>query len=208
MRSLLNLPTTTGLLLEGVRWFAGRTGGHKSKKIIRNGRPVQTGEGRRMEFFWPKHSHRTRVPLYQNIRKNLVFDNRLKRWMVMWYRHGIQVFRQFSCKKQGFELARTKAIVLLRQKQLSGHRPVTESVAKPEACRSGVRGVYFDQDERLWVAVWNQNGIRRFRAFPALQLGFDVAYRAAVAVRKQKLAENYQFAMQRMRKRSGRVRIK
>lgn len=195
----------TGWCRQAVRQFGGRAGGLKKKKKKKEPRVMQTGLGKRMEFFWPKHHKVTRVPMYQNVRPNLVFDQHLRRWMVMWYRAGIQVFRPFTCKKQGFEKARTKAIILMKQLASSG---VLRRPPKPEKCRSGVRGVYFDPEERLWVAVWGEAGIRRFRAFSVLDMGFDEAYKAAVAVRKQKLADNHQFVMQRSRNRSGRNPLK
>lgn len=198
-----HFPGIHGGCLQGevVRCFGGRAGGLKRRKRKKQGLVTQTGLGHRLEFFWPKKAKRTRVPLIQNSRPNLVFDHRLRRWLVMWYQQGVQVFRPFTCKKQAFEKARTKAILLLRQLQKSG---AASSPPKPDVTRSGVRGVFFDPDERHWVAVWNQNGLRRFKSFSVSEVGFDVAYRSAVAVRRQKLNENYQFVMQRGRRRCGR----
>ncbi|KAF8820083.1 AP2 domain transcription factor AP2IX-6 [Cardiosporidium cionae] len=187
------------------RCFAGRSGGMKRKKTRHSPRVIQTGLGRRFEFFWPKKSRRLRIPMYANSRPNIVYDQHLKRWLVTWYRNGIQVFRPFSCKEGQFEVARKRALTLL--KHLKGIK-ATRRLPAPDVNRSGVRGIYFDSDERLWVAVWNQAGIRRFKAFPVLQMGFDSAFRAAVAVRKQKVAENHQFVMQRSRWRSGRNPLK
>ncbi|KAF8820582.1 AP2 domain transcription factor AP2IX-6 [Cardiosporidium cionae] len=191
--------------IQQQRFFAGRSGGMKRKKTRHSPRVIQTGLGRRFEFFWPKKSRRLRIPMYANSRPNLVYDQHLKRWLVTWYRNGIQVFRPFSCKEGKFEVARKRALTLL--KHLKGIK-ATRRLPAPDVNRSGVRGIYFDSDERLWVAVWNQAGIRRFKAFPVLQMGFDSAFRAAVAVRKQKVAENHQFVMQRSRWRSGRNALK
>ncbi|KEP60316.1 UNVERIFIED_CONTAM: AP2 domain transcription factor AP2IX-6 [Hammondia hammondi] len=212
--------------LSQMRMFGGRAGGLKRRKPRRDpGRVIQSGLGRRQEFFWPEKARRTRVPLYQNSRPNLVYDQRFRRFMCMWYASGVQVFRPFSCRgrrggrgKEGlpdglgigrgsgtWERARAKAVVLLKQLQRQGH---LDRLAKPDVTRSGVRGVYFDTEEKLWVATWNEHGLRRFKAFPTMEMGFDAAYQAAVAVRRQKLRENYIFCMQRNRKKSGRPPFK
>ncbi|PHJ25562.1 ap2 domain transcription factor ap2ix-6 [Cystoisospora suis] len=212
--------------LASARSFGGRAGGLKRRKPRRDpGVVIQSGLGRRQEFFWPEKSRRTRVPLYQNSRPNLIYDHRFKRFMCMWYSNGVQVFRPFSCRgrkggrgKEGlpdglgigrnsgtWERARAKAIVLLKQLKRQGR---LNSLAKPDVARSGVRGVYFDTEEKLWVATWNEHGMRRFKAFPTMEMGFDAAYQAAVAVRRQKLQENYIFCMQRTRKKSGRPPLK
>lgn len=53
----------------------------------------------------------------------LVYDFRLKRWSVMWYRYGLQVFRQFSVKgrSEKFEKARMEALILFRQLRRTGN---------------------------------------------------------------------------------------
>eukprot|EP00920_Eleutheroschizon_duboscqi_P010761 GHVT01025219.1.p1 GENE.GHVT01025219.1~~GHVT01025219.1.p1 ORF type:complete len:445 (+),score=39.01 GHVT01025219.1:323-1657(+) len=185
------------------RGFAGRKGGLKRKKTRKTrGQVLQLGIGRREEFFWPKRARRSRVPMYQNARPNLIYDRRLKRWLVMWYEAGTQVFRPFTTRRQGFEMARFKALRLLGDMKQKPQWWLSR--AKPSKTVSGVRGVHFDAEERLWVAVWNHCGLKRYRAFSAIELGFDEAYRAAVAVRRSKLAANHQFVMQTWRKRVGR----
>mmetsp|Transcript_19094 Transcript_19094/g.38571 ORF Transcript_19094/g.38571 Transcript_19094/m.38571 type:complete len:239 (-) Transcript_19094:78-794(-) len=195
-------------LSSSVRFFGGRgTTEHKrlgEKKIPRF---IQLGMGRRLEFFWTKRQVRTRVPMYQNVRPNLAYDHHLKRWLVFWYnRPGYQIFRRFSFGKRrgtNFENARQKALMFYRQIREMGF---LRQHQKPETGRSGVRGVIFDPKERLWVAYWQEHGIRRFRAFSVLELGFDVAYKAAVAVRRQKLAETHVFKMKVFRVRRGSAR--
>lgn len=107
----------------------------------------------------------------------------------------------------GLEGARSRALLFLRQlqreKKIDSEFRLTRAV-KPEVSRSGVGGVYFDSEERLWVCVWKEAGLRRFRAFSAISLGFDEAYRAAVATRRQKLAETKVFQPPRLRKRRDR----
>ncbi|PFH32061.1 AP2 domain transcription factor AP2IX-6 [Besnoitia besnoiti] len=224
--ALLRGAASPWVTLTGVRMFGGRAGGLKRRKPRRDpGRVIQSGLGRRQEFFWPEKARRTRVPLYQNSRPNLIYDQRFRRFMCMWYASGVQVFRPFSCRgrkggrgKEGlpdglgigrgagtWERARAKAVVLLKQLKRQGH---LDKLAKPDITRSGVRGVYFDTEEKLWVATWNEHGLRRFKAFPTMEMGFDAAYAAAVAVRRQKLRENYIFCMQRNRKKSGRPPFK
>jgi len=121
--------------------------------------------------------------------------------MIYWYRHGRQLFRAFSTRrKEGFEQARTKALMFLRQMG----RNTMKALPRPEVNRSGISGVYFDHVDQLWVAVWNQHGVRQFRGFPVTSMGFDTAYKAAVMIRKEKLAESHKFVMHRWRFRRGR----
>merc|ERR1711957_853098 len=133
-------------------------------------------------MFWPKHCVRSRVPLYENSRRHVIWDHRCKKWMVMWYRHGIQVFRTFggrSRHSQTFEQSRTRAITFYQSLQNAGKlgRP------KPDQSRSGVRGVIFDKDERAWVARWNHCGMRMNAVYGTQELGFENAYRGAVQSR-------------------------
>lgn len=187
-----------------------------------------------MEFYWPRAQRLLRVPMQQNSRPSLVYDLRFKRFLCKWTANGMHVFRPFSCRSRcsgrdggrgvqaagaafgharagGLEAARAKALLLLRQLRRQGK--LTECLdssqaTKPEVNRSGVRGVYFEPEERLWVAVWKDAGIRRFRAFSVVEMGFEAAYKAAVAVRRQQLAMNYEFCLQRHRRRSGRQPLK
>lgn len=223
------------LSIGGVREFGGRAGGLKRQKRKRDpGVLQQTGRGHRLEFFWPRKQRLLRVPFQQNSRPSLIYDLRFRRFLCCWTSNGQYVFRPFNSRSRasgrdggrgvgaagaafghmragGFEAARAKALVLLRQLQRQGKLTAeleSSSRTKPEINRSGVRGVYFEPEERLWVAVWKEAGIRRFRAFSVVDMGFDVAYQAAVAVRRQQLAMNYEFCMQRHRRRSGRQPLK
>ncbi|CDJ41407.1 hypothetical protein, conserved [Eimeria tenella] len=111
----------------------------------------------------------------------------------------------------GLEGARAKALALLQQLQRQGKLQQnfsSSSSSKPEVCRSGVSGVYYEPEEKLWVAAWQQAGLRCFRAFSVLQLGFAAAFRAAAATRQQQLALNYQFVIKRHRRRAGRQPLK
>ncbi|KAL8440263.1 hypothetical protein Efla_004959 [Eimeria flavescens] len=209
------------------RAFGGRAGGLKRRKRRRDpGVLQQSGRGRRLEFFWPRGQRLLRIPLQQNSRPSLIYDLRFRRFLCRWTSNGQHVFRPFNCRSRpsgrdggrgvgvagaafghvrdgGFEGARAKALVLLRQLQRQGKLDASlESTqrTKPEINRSGVRGVYFEPEERLWVAVWKEAGLRRFRAFSAVDMGFQAAYQAAVAVRRQQLAANYEFCMQRHRR--------
>ncbi|KAL8450325.1 hypothetical protein Emed_002583 [Eimeria media] len=217
------------------RAFGGRAGGLKRRKRKRDpGVLQQSGKGRRLEFFWPRKHRLLRVPLQQNSRPSLIYDLRLKRFLCRWTSNGQHLFRPFNSRSRasgrdggrgvaaagaafghlragGPEAARAKALVLLRQLQRQGKLTAeldSSRQTKPEINRSGVRGVYFEPEERLWVAVWKEAGVRRFRSFSAIDLGFQAAYQAAVAVRRQQLALNYEFCMQRHRKRSGRQPLK
>ncbi|CEM17867.1 unnamed protein product [Vitrella brassicaformis CCMP3155] len=186
--------------------YGGRSGGPlKRKKKPHDPRVIQTGLGHRMEFFWRKRERRTRYPLVQNVRPNLIWDSQFKRWLVMWYKGGFQVFRPFNATRDRFERARAKAMILMRQLEKAGR---LQKLPAPDICKSGVRGVFYDGEEKLWIAVWKQNGLRRFRCFPALEMGFDQAFKAAVAVRRQKLAEFHEFVPQRERIRTGREQYK
>ena len=198
------LPRPLPAFSQQVRWF-GLNGG---KKIVRKKvndkqmTPLQTGLGKRMEFYWPNRARKTQVPLYQNSRQNLVYDQRFKRWMVMWYRHGIQVFKTFSHhgRAERFEKSRMEALALHNQLELAG------KLGRPGAdkCMSGVRGVGYDKETKAWSCWWNESGVRRFRMYPVEEFGFDTAYKMAVATRTEKLRETFKFVMQRNRWRSGR----
>lgn len=176
---------------------AGRAGGFKRKKKASRPRTVQQkGLGKRMEFYWPRHnSHRTRVPMYENSRRHVIWDHSKRKWMVMWYRHGIQVFRSFSGRGGKFEQGRACAILFYKQLQNAGKlgRP------KPDQCRSGVRGVYFDKEERAWVARWSDCGLKKYAVYGTQELGFQDAYREAVRTRVQSIRQKHQFVFQRTR---------
>ena len=183
--------------------MVGSNGWPRKKRNDKPVTPLQTGLGKRMEFYWPGRTVRTRVPLYQNSRNNIVYDHRLGRWMVAWYRHGLQIFRPFTHRgrSERFEQSRMEALTLYNQLEISGKlgRP------GPDQCMSGVRGVAYDKNGRAWSAWWSEAGVKRFRLFPVKSFGFDEAFKLAVATRTEKLRENYQFIMQRNRWRSGRV---
>lgn len=176
---------------------AGRAGGYKRKKKAAAPRSVhQKGLGKRMEFYWPKRSkYRTRVPMYENSRRHVIWDHSKRKWMIMWYRHGIQVFRAFPGKGAKFEQGRACAILFYKQLQNAGKlgRP------KPDQCRSGVRGVYFDKEERAWVARWSDMGLRKYAVYGTQEMGFQEAYREAVRTRVQTVRQQHQFVFQRTR---------
>lgn len=155
----------------------------------------QKGLGKRMEFYWEKRAHRTRVPMYENSRRHVIFDHSRRRWMVMWYRHGMQVFRTFKARGGKFEQGRAHAILFF--KELDRARKLGRP--KPDQCRSGVRGVFFDKDERSWVARWNDCGLKKYAMYSTVEMGFAEAYKAAVHTRIQTLRQNHQFVMQRTR---------
>jgi len=185
-----------------VRGFAGRKGGYKRKKKACRPRTVhQKGLGKRMEMYWPVHdAHRTRVPLYENSRRHVIWDHRMRKWMVMWYRSGIQVFRAFGARGIKFEQGRAKAILFYEQLKRAGKlgRP------KPDQCRSGVRGVFFDKEERAWIARWTHCGLLKYAVFKTEELGFQQAYQDAVAHRVQSIRQYHEFVFQRTRWRGQR----
>jgi len=198
-----SLPTTSTnrfLVAAGmqVRGFAGRVGGFKRKKKSDWTQTVyQRGLGKRMEFYWPKKTLWTRVPLYENSRRHVIYDHRLKRWLVMWYRHGMQVFKAFGASNPSvkFEQGRMRAITFFQQLQNAGKlgRP------KPDQCRSGVRGVVFDREERAWVARWNHCGMRMNAVYGTQELGFEEAYKSAVKSRVNAMRDQHKFMFQRTR---------
>merc|ERR1712151_1197016 len=106
-----------------------------------------------------------------------------------------QVFRAFSASSGRFERARARAIVFYKQLEKAGKlgRP------KPDQGRSGVRGVFFDKDERAWVARWNDSGMKKYAVYKTEDMGFAEAYQAAVRTRVQTLRQNHQFVFQRTR---------
>jgi hypothetical protein len=165
--------------------------------------PFQTGTAKRMELYWSAGQRRMRVPFYQNARPNLVYDARFKQWLVMWYRHGVQVFRSFKVRRRSerFEKARMEALVLHNQLERSGKL----GRSGPDRALSGVRGVMYDRQENAWVTNWTETGTRRYAILPVSVNGFDQAYKKAVSIRLKKLRENYQFALQRTRIRGPRT---
>jgi len=138
--------------------------------------------------------------MYENSRRHVIWDHRMRKWMVMWYRNGIQVFRAFSGKAGKFEQGRACAILFYQQLARAGKlgRP------KPDQCRSGVRGVYFDKEERAWVARWTHCGLMKHAVFKTEELGFHKAYQDAVTTRVQNIRQFHQFMFQRTRWRGQR----
>lgn len=189
-------PAIFGPLAQQVR-CAGRKGGYKRKKKAVRSRTVhQTGLGKRMEMWWPQHDmHRKRVPMYENSRRHVIFNHHLNKWMVMWYRHGIQVFRTFGAKRSKFERGRARAILFFEQLKKYGKlgRP------KPDQCKSGVRGVFFDKEEKAWVASWSNCGMKTYAVYNTQELGFQKAYQDAVRMRIQSIRQKHQFMFQRTR---------
>lgn len=120
--------------------------------------------------------------------------------MVMWYRQGIQVFRTFNAKAGKFEQGRACAIKFYEHLQRAGKlgRP------KPDQSRSGVRGVFFDKEERSWVARWSDMGLKKYAVYSTEDLGFQQAYRKAVQMRVQTIRDKHQFIFQRTRWRGQR----
>mmetsp|Transcript_9290 Transcript_9290/g.20277 ORF Transcript_9290/g.20277 Transcript_9290/m.20277 type:complete len:291 (+) Transcript_9290:23-895(+) len=185
-----------GPMVQQVR-FAGRKLGIKQKRKNARTRTVhQKGLGKRMEMYWPQHDmHRTRIPLYENSRRHVIWDYRMQRWMVMWYRHGMQVFRWFSGRGGKFEQGRTRAILFYQQLRMAGKL----GSPKPDQCRSGVRGVFFDKEEKSWVARWSNCGMKTYAMFSTEEHGFRKAYEEAIRVRVQSVRQNHQFMFQRTR---------
>jgi hypothetical protein len=156
-----------------------------------------------MELYWSPEQRRMRVPFYQNSRPNFVYDARFRQWLVMWYRHGLQVFKGFKVRRRSerFEKARMEALVLHNQLDKSGKL----GRSGPDRALSGVRGVMYDKLENAWVTNWMETGTRRYAVYPVSSNGFDEAYKEAVATRIKKLRENYQFTLQRTRIRGPRT---
>ncbi|CAK9034136.1 unnamed protein product [Durusdinium trenchii] len=125
----------------------------------------------------------------------VIYDHRMRRWMVMWYRHGVQVFRWFNARGSQFEQGRTRAILFFKQLQLGGKL----GSPKPDQCRSGVRGVFFDKQEKSWVARWSNCGIKTYAMFSTEDLGFQEAYNKAIERRIHNVRQNHQFMFQRTR---------
>ncbi|SBT82218.1 transcription factor with AP2 domain(s), putative [Plasmodium ovale] len=217
--------------------FSGRSGGLKRKKKRKDERVVNTCSGKRLEFFYPKKKRRQRIGLIQNSRKNIVYDNILKRFLVYYYKQGIQVFRSFSCKKKkNFESARNKAIILSKQydkkynkqkenDEKSNNRPLsindnTNLMTKydndlrkqikiiPDKNKSGYRGVFYDPSQHAYICTYNEAGVRKYQIFKIQNSDYLEAYNLAVMCRRYKLFKNYQFVSQRNRIRSGRIHLK
>eukprot|EP00435_Cladocopium_sp_Y103_P057197 s1141_g19.t1 len=145
-----------GPMAQQVR-FAGRKLGLKRKR--KNSRTR------------PEALERSQELRYENSRRHVIYDHRMKKWMVMWYRNGMQVFRWFTAKGSRFEsggwVARTRAILFYKQLQLGGKL----GTPKPDQCRSGVRGVFFDKQEKSWVARWSNCGMKTYAMFNTEEIG-------------------------------------
>lgn len=220
------------------RQFGGRSGGLKRKKTKKVERIINTCAGKRLEFFYPKKKRRQRIRLIQNSRKNIVYDNVLKRFLVYYYKQGIQVFRSFSTKKkQNFEAAKNKAILLSKQldkryKKKEENKKVKDEqlvninnsdlaikynsqdlIGKqitviPDKNKSGYRGVFYDSTYHAYICVYNEAGIRKFQIFKIKNNNYLEAYHLAVMCRRYKLFKNFQFVAQRNRMRSGKCYLK
>lgn len=193
-------------VIAGVRSFgatAAKLGFKRKRKNQYLKTPFQTGTAKRMELYWTPEQRRMRVPFYQNTRPNFVYDARLKQWLVMWYRHGMQVFKAFKIRRRSerFEKARMEALVLHNQLEKSGKL----GRSGPDRALSGVRGVMYDREENAWVTNWMESGTRRYAIYPVTTNGFDEAYKKAVSTRLKKLRINYQFSLQRTRIRGPRT---
>lgn len=211
--------------------FSGRKGGLKRKKANKLEVKVQRSLGRRMEFYHPTKKKRKRIRLVQNSRGNLVYDSIINRFLVVYYKQGMQVFRPFSTRNNRFELARTKSITLARQLsekyyKFDTHSHVSVGTTKdtendvgriknsniinmderlrPDVSSSGVRGVIFDSDDKSWVVHFNEAGTRKYRKFNIDSLGFQNAYTSAIAFKRFKLLQYHQFLPMRQRYRRGR----
>lgn len=189
-----------GPLAVQSRCFAGRAGGFKRKKKASRPRTIhQQGLGKRMEMFWPG-KFRSAVPMYENSRRHLIYAHHLKRWMVMWYRHGMQVFRTFPGRQGKFEQGRMCAMLFYEQLKDAGKL----GSPKPDQCRSGVRGVFFDKEERSWVARWKSCGLPKYAVFSTEKMGFQKSYQEAVSARTQNMRQEHAFMFQRTRWRGQR----
>ncbi|CDR97205.1 hypothetical protein, conserved [Babesia bigemina] len=216
-------------LAEQVRHFAGRQRGLKRRKSKSEPRRIQRAVGRRLELFYPKRARRTRIRLVQNSRGNVIFDPVLRRFLVVYYKQGVQVFRQFRATGSRFEIARSRAIAFARQmaeEHLRRYRarpgasddalpsPVgsniinLENKLQPDCNLSGVRGVFFDAKSGAWVAVYKDAGVRKYRLFPTRELGFQNSYSQAVEFLRFALYRNHQFLHRRTRTRKNRPALK
>ncbi|GIX61656.1 transcription factor with AP2 domain, putative [Babesia caballi] len=212
-----------------LRPFAGRQRGLKRRKNKKEPRRIQQAVGRRLELFYPKGARKTRVRLVQNARGNVVFDPVLRRFLVVYYKQGVQVFRQFRAHGSRFEIARSRAIAFARQMAEEHLRrynarpgaangqavaPVgsniinLESKLQPDCNLSGVRGVFFDAKSGAWAAVYKDAGLRKYRLFPTRELGFQSSYAQAVEFLRFALYRNHQFLHRRTRTRKNRPVLK
>ncbi|ORM42367.1 uncharacterized protein BXIN_1109 [Babesia sp. Xinjiang] len=214
-----------------VQWrhFAGRQRGLKRRKSKKEPRRIQQAVGRRLELFYPKGARKTRVRLIQNSRGNVVFDPVLRRFLVIYYKQGVQVFRQFRAVGSKFEIARSRAIAFARQMATEhlrryNARPgavdgsVTDPIGsnwinlenklQPDCNLSGVRGVFFDTKTSAWAVAYKDAGVRKYRLFPTRELGFQNSYTQAVDFLRFALYRNHQFLHRRTRTRKNRPILK
>ncbi|SOS80166.1 transcription factor with AP2 domain(s) [Plasmodium sp. gorilla clade G1] len=144
------------------KYFSGRSGGLKRKKKRKEERIVNTGSAKRLEFFYPKKKRRQRIGLIQNSRKNIVYDNIFKRFLVYHYKQGIQVFRSFSCKKKrNFEAARNKAIILSNQynKRFNKHNMNDQQ-------RKDTKNIPLNVMDSNLIAKYNNELIKQIKIIP------------------------------------------
>uniref|UniRef100_A0A1E1XGZ0 AP2/ERF domain-containing protein n=1 Tax=Amblyomma aureolatum TaxID=187763 RepID=A0A1E1XGZ0_9ACAR len=211
------------------RGFAGRQRGLKRRKSKKEPRRIQQAVGRRLELFYPKGARKTRVRLVQNSRGNVVFDPVLRRFLVVYYKQGVQVFRQFRAHGSRFEIARSRAIAFARQmaddhlrrynaRPASAERSPTSPIGsniinlddklQPDCNLSGVRGVFFDTKSSSWAAAYKEAGVRKYRLFPTRDLGFQTSYTQAIEFLRFTLYRNHQFLHRRTRTRKNRPVLK
>ncbi|KAK1444840.1 AP2 [Babesia gibsoni] len=216
-------------MLMPLRGFAGRQRGLKRRKTKKEPRQIQQAVGRRLELFYPKKARRTRIRLVQNSRGNVIYDPVLHRFMVVYYKQGVQVFRQFRAKGSKFEIARSRALSFARQMAAEHLRryasrpgmgpdldpqPIgtniinMDSKLQPDCNLSGVRGVFFDAKTGAWVAAYKDAGVRKYRLFPTKQLGFQTSYTQAIDFLRFCLYRNHQFLHRKTRTRKNRPTLK
>ncbi|EKX72013.1 conserved hypothetical protein [Theileria equi strain WA] len=207
--------------------FAGRQKGLKRWKYKHEPRRIQTAVGRRMDIFYPKGARAVRIRLIQNSRGNVIYDPILKRFMVFYYKQGVQVFRGFSAVGSKFEIARSKALSFARQMaeeyynrllkrpvRLQDAKPLESNIInydlklQPDCNLSGVRGVFFDAKTSSWVVRYNDAGVRKYKFFSTTEFGFQTAYTNAIDFLKFSLYRNHQFLHRRHRVKKGRPAFK
>ncbi|KAK2197996.1 AP2-ERF domain [Babesia duncani] len=208
-----------------------RQRGLKRRKSKKEPKRIQEAVGRRLELFYPAKARPIRIRLVQNSRGNVIFDPVFRKFRVMYYKQGIQVFRSFGGK---FELARSKAIAFANQmadvyrerllNYMSKYQgddsskdmqpsPLESNIInyklklQPDCNLSGLRGVFFNDKIGCWVVGFKEAGVRKYREFSVHTLGFQEAYCEAINFARFSLYRNHQFQLKRHRVRKNRPRL-
>ncbi|CEL99830.1 unnamed protein product [Vitrella brassicaformis CCMP3155] len=103
------------------------------------------------------------------------YNKTFNAWKADWQVDDSRRYKSFSVDQLGYEEAKKAAIAHIRK---TFHKKRSEH-------QSGVRGVYYNERCKSWVASWQEAGKQKRKAFSVKQLGYEEAKEAAIAHRRK-----------------------